>query len=182
MRISKSAAGCGGLAVQHVECACLSACPRVPAARRPSVGLGETCAWRARPKISLRDFLSAFWAQIARNFRFSDHHSSRIETIIFQTIKHKLRLTWCKTEESRQKVQELNVSKLRVARANRTSFAGQMAPKAVQIVQNFHFREPPKFIPGHHPTLGMTYDGFAAAQLKDTSGQWYTYQGTTPLL
>ena len=79
-------------------------------------------------------------------------------------------------------MQELSVSKLRVARANRTSFAGQMAPKAVQIVQNFHLREPPKFIPGHHPTLGMTYDGFAAAQLKDTSGQWYTYQGTTPLL
>ena len=36
--------------------------------------------------------------------------------------------------------------------------------------------------PGRHPMLGMTYDGFAVAQLKDTSGKWYTYQGTTPLL
>ena len=36
--------------------------------------------------------------------------------------------------------------------------------------------------PGRHPMLGMTYDGFAVAQLKDTAGKWYTYQGTTPLL
>ena len=36
--------------------------------------------------------------------------------------------------------------------------------------------------PGRHPMLGMTYDGFAVAQLKDTTGKWYTYQGTTPLL
>ena len=36
--------------------------------------------------------------------------------------------------------------------------------------------------PGRHPMLGMTYDGFAVAQLKDTTGKWYTYQGSTPLL
>ena len=35
--------------------------------------------------------------------------------------------------------------------------------------------------PERHPMLGMTYDGFAVAQLMDAKGKWYTYQGTTSL-